>query len=194
MEVAEDNPSVVHQPMMCQHCNHAPCETVCPVAATTHSNEGINQMTYNRCIGTRYCANNCPYKVRRFNWFNYQAYSKFTDFNPSTDDLGRMVLNPDVTVRARGVMEKCSLCVQRIQEGKLTAKKEGRKVMDGEIQTACSSACPTQAITFGDLNDQNSKVLAEARGDRSYRVIEEVGTQANVYYQVKVRNTESNIA
>jgi len=194
MEVAEDNPSVVHQPMMCQHCNHAPCETVCPVAATTHSNEGINQMTYNRCIGTRYCANNCPYKVRRFNWFNYQAYSKFTDFNPSQDDLGRMVLNPDVTVRARGVMEKCSLCVQRIQEGKLTAKKEGRKVMDGEIQTACSSACPTQAITFGDLNDQNSKVLAEARGDRSYRVIEEVGTQANVYYQVKVRNTESNIA
>jgi molybdopterin-containing oxidoreductase family iron-sulfur binding subunit len=105
-----------------------------------------------------------------------------------------MVLNPDVTVRARGVMEKCSLCVQKIQEGKLTAKKEGRKVMDGEIQTACSSACPTQAITFGDLNDQNSKVLAEARGDRSYRVIEEVGTQANVYYQVKVRNTESNIA
>lgn len=194
METPEDNPKVVHQPMMCQHCNHAPCETVCPVAATTHSNEGINQMTYNRCIGTRYCANNCPYKVRRFNWFNYQAYNKFTDFNPAQDDLGRMVLNPDVTVRARGVMEKCSLCVQRIQGGKLTAKKEGRMVEDGEIQTACSSACPTQAITFGDLNDEASKVLAEVNGSRAYRVIEEVGTQANIYYQVKVRNTESNIA
>lgn len=194
METPEDNPQVVHQPMMCQHCNHAPCETVCPVAATTHSNEGLNQMTYNRCIGTRYCANNCPYKVRRFNWFSYQNLDKFADLNPSQDDLGRMVLNPDVTVRARGVMEKCSLCVQLIQAGKLNAKKEGRKVEDGEIQTACASACPTNAITFGDLNDEASKVLAEVNSNRSYRVIEEVGTQANVYYQVKVRNTESNIA
>lgn len=194
MERPEDNPQVVHQPMMCQHCNHAPCETVCPVAATTHSNEGLNQMTYNRCIGTRYCANNCPYKVRRFNWFSYQNLDKFADLNPSQDDLGRMVLNPDVTVRARGVMEKCSLCVQIIQEGKLNAKKEGRKVADGEIQTACASACPTNAITFGDLNDEASKVLEEVNGNRAYRVIEEIGTQANVYYQVKVRNTESNIA
>ena len=191
METAADNPSVVHQPMMCQHCNHAGCETVCPVAATTHSNEGLNMMAYNRCIGTRYCANNCAYKVRRFNWFNYIAYSKFTDFNPSQDDLGRMVLNPDVVVRSRGVMEKCSLCVQRIQEGKLDAKKAGEKVQDGAIQTACSSACPTNAITFGDHNDEGSK-LAEARNhDRAYRVIEEVGQDGNVYYQTKVRNLKA---
>ena len=194
MESPEDNPMVVHQPMMCQHCNHAPCETVCPVAATTHSNEGLNQMTYNRCIGTRYCANNCPYKVRRFNWFSYQNLDKFADLNPSQDDLGRMVLNPDVTVRARGVMEKCSLCVQRIQTGKLDAKKESRPVQDGEIQTACASACPTNAITFGDLNDKTSEILAASKANRAYRVIEEVGTQANVYYQMKVRNTETNIA
>ena len=194
MEMPEDNPMVVHQPMMCQHCNHAPCETVCPVAATTHSNEGLNQMTYNRCIGTRYCANNCPYKVRRFNWFSYQNYDKFADLNPAQDDLGRMVLNPDVTVRARGVMEKCSMCVQRIQTGKLDAKKESRPVIDGEIETACSSACPTNAITFGDLNDKSSKVLERSKNDRAYRVIEEVGTQANVYYQIKVRNTDNNLA
>src|SRR5690554_545721 len=194
MEIPEDNPQVVHQPMMCQHCNHAPCETVCPVAATTHSNEGLNQMTYNRCIGTRYCANNCPYKVRRFNWFSYKNLDKFADLNPSQDDLGRMVLNPDVTVRSRGVMEKCSMCVQIIQEGKLTAKTEGRPVIDGEFETACASACPTNAITFGDLNDENSLVHKETNSDRSFRVIEEIGTRANVYYQVKVRNTETNIA
>jgi len=194
MESPEDNPQVVHQPMMCQHCNHAPCETVCPVAATTHSNEGLNQMTYNRCIGTRYCANNCPYKVRRFNWFSYQNYDKFTDLNPAQDDLGRMVLNPDVTVRARGVMEKCSMCAQRIQSGKLEAKKEGRPVKDGDIQTACASACPTNAITFGDLNDNESEILAKSQSKRAYRAVEEIGTQNNVYYQVKVRNTENNIA
>ncbi len=188
---ASDNPSVVHQPMMCQHCNHAGCETVCPVAATTHSNEGLNMMAYNRCIGTRYCANNCAYKVRRFNWFNYIAYSKFTDINPSQDDLGRMVLNPDVVVRSRGVMEKCSLCVQRIQEGKLDAKKAGTMVQDGAIQTACSAACPTNAITFGDHNDKDSKLAAERESDRAYRVIEEVGQDGNVYYQTKVRNLKA---
>ncbi len=188
MENPGANPEVTFQPMMCQHCNHAPCETVCPVAATTHSLEGLNQMTYNRCIGTRYCANNCPYKVRRFNWFNYMADSKFTDFNPAQDDLGRMVLNPDVVVRARGVMEKCSLCVQRIQAGKLEAKKNGEPVMDGAISTACSSACPTNAITFGDLNDENSMVAKGHAADRAFMVIESVGTRPNVAYQTVVRN------
>lgn len=194
MESPADNPRVVHQPMMCQHCNHAGCETVCPVAATTHSNEGLNMMAYNRCIGTRYCANNCAYKVRRFNWFNYMAYSKFTDINPSQDDLGRMVLNPDVVVRARGVMEKCSMCVQNIQAGKLEAKKAGTPVMDGAIQTACSSACGAGAIKFGDLNDKESEVRAGMDNDRAYRVIEEVGQDTNVYYQTKVRNVKQNEA
>ncbi len=187
-EIASENPKVVHMPMMCQHCNHAPCETVCPVAATTHSNEGINQMVYNRCIGTRYCANNCPYKVRRFNWFNYKAYRKFTEVNPSQDQMGRLVLNPDVTVRSRGVMEKCSMCIQRIQAGKLEAKIEGVPVHDGKIVSACAEACPTNAISFGDLNDTKSKVKSMTTHDRAYQAIEEVGTQPNVYYQVVVRN------
>ena len=194
MEDPADNPQVVHQPMMCQHCNHAGCETVCPVAATTHSNEGLNMMTYNRCIGTRYCANNCAYKVRRFNWFNYLAYNQFADINPAQDDLGRMVLNPDIVVRARGVMEKCSMCVQRIQAGKLDAKKASTKVQDGAIQTACSSACPTNAITFGDLNDTESKINGDMNHNRAYRVIEEVGQQPNIYYLTKVRNLENNEA
>jgi molybdopterin-containing oxidoreductase family iron-sulfur binding subunit len=190
MEDPADYPEAVHQPVMCQQCNHAPCETVCPVAATTHSNEGLNQMTYNRCIGTRYCANNCPYKVRRFNWFNYVGDSKFTDVNPSQSDFGRMVLNPDVVVRARGVMEKCSFCVQRIQEGKLKAKKEGRTVKDGDVVSACSSACGTGAIRFGDLNDEHSAVTAISKDERSYNLLEEVGTQPNVFYMTKVRNVD----
>jgi molybdopterin-containing oxidoreductase family iron-sulfur binding subunit len=191
MESPADNPSVVHQPMMCQHCNHAGCETVCPVAATTHSDEGLNQMTYNRCIGTRYCANNCAYKVRRFNWYNYIANSKFEDINPSQDDLGRMVLNPDVVVRSRGVMEKCSFCIQGIQAAKLEAKKEGRPVRDGDVDCACSTACGSGAIIFGDLNDKGSEVRAGMEKDRAYRVIEEVGQDANVYYQTKVRNLKA---
>lgn len=196
MERPEDNPKVVFMPRMCQHCNHAPCETVCPVAATTHSNEGLNQMTYNRCIGTRYCANNCPYKVRRFNWFNYTKYDKFASFNPAQDETSRMVLNPDVTVRSRGVMEKCSLCVQRIQEGKLKAKKDGRPVIDDDMNTACADACPANAIVFGDLNDmsdeekgrEGSAVYQSSIEDRSYHMLEEVGTKPNIFYKVKVRN------
>ncbi len=193
MEVPSETPKVVFMPVMCQHCNHAPCETVCPVAATTHSNEGLNQMAYNRCIGTRYCANNCPYKVRRFNWFNYVT-EQFGEVNPAWDDLGRMVLNPDVTVRSRGVIEKCSMCVQSIQAGKLAAKKAGTPVKDGDIQTACSAACGNGAIIFGDLNDKNSKVLGLATSDRSYHMLEEVGVQPNVNYLVKVRNVEEEAA
>lgn len=194
MEIASENPEVVFQPMLCQHCNNAPCETVCPVAATTHSTEGLNQMAYNRCIGTRYCANNCPYKVRRFNWFKYHDNKQFSDVNiPMNDALGKMVLNPDVTVRSRGVMEKCSFCVQRIQEGKLTAKKEGRRPIDGEIVTACASACPSDAIVFGDINNPESavfKLLETEVAERAYHVIGEINTRPNIYYLTKIRNKE----
>ena len=194
MESPEENPRTVHMPMMCQHCNHAPCETVCPVAATVHSNEGLNNMAYNRCIGTRYCANNCPYKVRRFNWFNYVTNDKFAMVNPSQDETLRMVLNPDVTVRTRGVMEKCSMCQQRIQAGKTEAKRNGTTVLDGMIQTACAEACPTNAIVFGDLNDVTSKNAKRAGSVRSYHALEEIGIQPNIYYMTKVRNIEANEA
>ncbi len=187
-EIASVNPKVVHMPMLCHHCNHAPCETVCPVAATNHSNEGLNQMAYNRCIGTRYCANNCPYKVRRFNWFNYPSYKKFAEVNPAQDDLGRMVLNPDVTVRTRGVMEKCSFCVQKIQATKLVAKENGTPVLDGSLETACSETCPTKAITVGDWNDVNSKIRKSSSDKRAYQALEEVGVKPNIWYKVKVRN------
>lgn len=193
MEIPSDYPEVVFQPVMCQHCNHAPCETVCPVAATTHSEEGLNQMAYNRCVGTRYCANNCPYKVRRFNWFNYNGNADFKMVNPAQDDLARMVLNPDVVVRSRGVMEKCSLCVQRIQYGKLEAKKAGTPIEDGSIQTACASACPTHAITFGDYNSEKSMVRKEAGDKRSYHLLEEVGVQPNIWYLTKVKNVSTPI-
>lgn len=192
-EKAAVNPQVVHMPMMCHHCNHAPCETVCPVAATTHSNEGLNQMVYNRCIGTRYCANNCPYKVRRFNWFNYPSYKAQREINPAQDDLGRMVLNPDVTVRTRGVMEKCSFCVQRIQEGKLNAKKDGRAVVDGDFTSACADVCPTNAITVGDWNDITSMIRKSADDKRSYQALEEIGVKPNVWFKVKVRNEENEL-
>lgn len=208
LEKASDNPEVVFQPMLCQHCNNAPCETVCPVAATTHSTEGLNQMTYNRCIGTRYCANNCPYKVRRFNWFKYHDNRQFYHQNPAMNtDLGRMVLNPEVTVRSRGVMEKCSFCVQRIQAGKLTAKRERRPVKDGEIVTACQTACVSGAILFGDMNDPNSAITKLLKitpnkdrptgidknigNPRAYRVLEEIGVKPNIYYLTKIRNKEA---
>ncbi len=192
LEIPEDNPSVVFMPMMCHHCNHAPCETVCPVAATTHSNEGLNMMAYNRCIGTRYCGNNCPYKVRRFNWFNYRDYKKFDNVNPTHDETARLVLNPDVVVRSRGVMEKCSFCVQRIQEGKLNAKKERRVLVDGDVVPACSDACPTDSISFGDWNDKTSKVRGLSEQDRAYQALEEIGIKPNVWYQVKVNNVEES--
>jgi molybdopterin-containing oxidoreductase family iron-sulfur binding subunit len=187
MENPADNPQVAFQPVMCQHCNHAPCETVCPVAATSHSRQGQNHMAYNRCVGTRYCANNCPYKVRRFNWFLYNGNSEF-DYHMN-DDLGRMVLNPDVNVRSRGVMEKCSMCIQMTQATILNAKREGREIVDGEFQTACSSACPSGAMVFGDVNDTASKVAKLSEDDRMYHLLEHVGTKPNVIYHVKVRNT-----
>ena len=193
MENPSANPKVTFQPMMCQHCNHAPCETVCPVLATSHSTEGLNMMTYNRCIGTRYCANNCPFKVRRFNWFNYNDNSMFADVNPAQQDLGRMVLNPDVVVRARGVMEKCSMCTQRLQAGKLVAKTNGTPLVDGSIKTACQQACPTNAIMFGDANDENSEVSKWRSDDKNYTLLEEVGVKATVSYLVKVRNQDEAI-
>ena len=182
-----DAPEVLFQPVMCQHCNHAPCETVCPVAATSHGRQGQNQMAYNRCIGTRYCANNCPYRVRRFNWFKYANNNEF-DFNMN-NELGKMVLNPDVVVRSRGVMEKCSFCIQKTQFTILNAKKEGRPVADGEFETACSSACPSGALVFGDVNEEVSKVAHLSKDDRSFKLLDFVGTKPNVFYQLKVKNT-----
>ena len=187
LEHASENPQVAFQPVMCQHCNHAPCETVCPVAATSHGRQGQNQMAYNRCVGTRYCANNCPYKVRRFNWFLYSKNNEF-DYHMN-DDLGRMVLNPDVNVRSRGVMEKCSMCIQMTQKTILDAKREGRVIKDGEFQTACSAACTNGAMVFGDINDKESKVAKSLEDDRMYHLLEHVGTKPNVQYHVKVRNT-----
>ncbi len=187
MESPGTNPQVVFQPVMCQHCNHAPCETVCPVAATSHGRQGQNQMAYNRCVGTRYCANNCPYKVRRFNWFLYNKNSEF-DYHMN-DDMGRMVLNPDVNVRSRGVMEKCSMCIQMTQDTILTAKREGRPAKVDEFATACSNACSTGALVFGDINEKDNKITALVNDDRMYHLLESVGTKPNVIYHVKVRNT-----
>ncbi len=196
-----DNPNVVFQPLMCQHCDNAPCENVCPVAATNHSSEGLNQMTYNRCIGTRYCANNCPYKVRRFNWADYTGADSFPNNQigivndvvlDMNDDLTRMVLNPDVTVRSRGVIEKCSFCVQRLQESKLKAKKESRPMVDSDIKVACQQACPTNAINFGNANDKNSSIVATRKENpnRQFYVLEQLHVLPNVTYMAKVRNKD----
>jgi molybdopterin-containing oxidoreductase family iron-sulfur binding subunit len=196
-----DNPKVVFQPLMCQHCDNAPCENVCPVAATNHSSEGLNQMTYNRCIGTRYCANNCPYKVRRFNWADYTGSDSFPNNQEGivndvvldmNDDLTRMVLNPDVTVRSRGVIEKCSFCVQRLQEAKLKAKKESRPMVDSDLKVACQQACPTNAINFGNANDKESSITKTRKENpnRQFYVLEQLHVLPNVTYMAKVRNAD----
>ncbi len=175
-----ENPDVVFQPLMCMHCDNAPCETVCPVLATVHSDEGTNDMVYNRCVGTRYCANNCPYKVRRFNWFNYSKI----------ESPLKMVLNPEVTVRSRGVMEKCTFCVQRVKAKKTEAKLGDRKLKDQEIKTACQQTCPAEALVFGDLNDPSSEVSKMQRSLRSYGLLEELAVMPAVKYMTKVRNVD----
>ncbi|MFA4867171.1 MAG: TAT-variant-translocated molybdopterin oxidoreductase [Pedobacter sp.] len=186
-----NNVSVVHQPMLCQHCDHAPCETVCPVLATVHSSDGLNHMAYNRCVGTRYCANNCPYKVRRFNWFNYWNDSRFDNY--LNNEFTQLVLNPDVTTRSRGVMEKCSMCIQRIQGGKLQAKIEKRPLKDGDIKMACQQACSANAIIFGDSNDPESEVSKALRSERTYYVLEEINVQPGIGYMTKIRNTDTTV-
>lgn len=193
-----DSIQTLFQPMLCQHCDNAPCENVCPVNATNHSSEGINQMAYNRCIGTRYCANNCPYKVRRFNWRDWNEADCFDD-NVYTDgrrddinnNITRMVLNPDVTVRSRGVMEKCTFCVQRLQDAKGEAKKAGTTMKDGAAKTACQQSCPTDAIMFGNVNDHDSaifKLRYEDQKERVFHVLEEIHTLPNINYLSKIRN------
>jgi len=174
-----ETPEVLHQPMMCQHCENAPCETVCPVLATVHSAEGLNQQVYNRCVGTRYCANNCPTKVRRFNWFDYERGG----------DLRRMALNPDVVVRSRGVMEKCSMCVQRIEEARALGRREGRALADGDIHTACQQSCPSQALVFGDSNDPKSELSRLVAGGRAYQILEEINVRPQVTYLAQIRAT-----
>jgi molybdopterin-containing oxidoreductase family iron-sulfur binding subunit len=175
---AGEDVDVVHQPMMCQHCANASCETVCPVLATVHSADGLNQQVYNRCVGTRYCANNCPYKVRRFNWFTYAR----------PDARENLVLNPDVIVRARGIMEKCSLCVQRIQEAKIEARRVGEPVRDGDVRTACEQSCPARAIVFGDLNDPAGRIAGLVGDARYFKVLEELNERPSVGYLAVVRN------
>jgi len=177
-ETNEGDLSVSHQPMMCQHCGNAPCETVCPVLATVHNEEGLNQQVYNRCVGTRYCANNCPYKIRRFNWFEYER----------GDEMQKMVLNPDVTVRDRGVMEKCSFCIQRIELAKIEARNSGTPLKDGDIQPACAQSCPAQAIVFGDMNAPESEVSKRMKDPRFYRVLEEIGVRPSVGYMTLIHD------
>ncbi len=179
----EENPDVTHQPVACHHCENAPCEQVCPVAATVHSDEGLNDMVYNRCVGTRYCANNCPYKVRRFNFFDYNE-----QLSEPGRELTQLIINPEVTVRSRGVMEKCTYCVQRIQNVKIDAKNDRRAILDGEIKTACQQACPSQAIEFGDLNDPNSRVAQAHADSRAYGMLAELNVKPRTKYLARITN------
>jgi molybdopterin-containing oxidoreductase family iron-sulfur binding subunit len=180
-----DSPDTLFQPLMCVHCENAPCELVCPVGATVHSAEGLNQMVYNRCVGTRYCSNNCPYKVRRFNFLDYDS---LFEYGGAQAPALKLLRNPDVTVRTRGVMEKCTYCVQRINEAKIEAHKQERPIRDGEIQTACQQACPVQAIVFGNIRDRASQVAQQRESPLNYSLLAELNTLPRTTYLARIRN------
>jgi molybdopterin-containing oxidoreductase family iron-sulfur binding subunit len=182
---APDDARVVVQPMLCQHCERAPCEYVCPVNATVHSADGLNEMVYNRCVGTRFCSNNCPYKVRRFNYFEYAR---------DLSETRQLAMNPDVTVRQRGVMEKCSYCVQRIREAEIRARREQRPIADGEIKTACEQTCATGAIVFGDVADAATRVSAARTSERLYAVLHELGTEPRTRYLTRIVDPNPELA